>query len=173
MSKVFIEDTTLTSIGNAIRTKNNSSELISPLDMADMITNLPSGGELTWTKITGTQSDYVITFDLSPYVEDATKSTWMLFVRGTYNEATTSNLMPDDMYTFSPLLSATAGAAMTRKSRGSISGGLNVLTGYTSDSVFGAIATGNVSYTIENNILTITGKSNYQIGPKGVLIYIN
>lgn len=44
MSKVFIEESTLTAIGDAIRSKEGSSALIAPLDMADKITNLPSGG---------------------------------------------------------------------------------------------------------------------------------
>ena len=44
MSKVFIEESTLTSIGNAIREKGGTTELIAPLDMSAAITNLPSGG---------------------------------------------------------------------------------------------------------------------------------
>ena len=41
MSKVFIEDTTLTAIGNAIRSKAGTSDLIDPANMAQEITNLP------------------------------------------------------------------------------------------------------------------------------------
>ena len=44
MAKVFIEETTLTSIGDAIRDKAGTNELISPLDMPNAISNLPSGG---------------------------------------------------------------------------------------------------------------------------------
>lgn len=44
MSKVFIEDTTLTAIGNAIRGKAGTSDLIDPANMAQEITNLPTGG---------------------------------------------------------------------------------------------------------------------------------
>lgn len=44
MSKVFIEESTLTAIGNAIRAKSGGAELISPADMATEIANLPSGG---------------------------------------------------------------------------------------------------------------------------------
>lgn len=44
MSKVFIEESTLTAIGNAIRAKDGSTALIAPLNMANAITNLPSGG---------------------------------------------------------------------------------------------------------------------------------
>lgn len=44
MSKVFIEETTLTAIGDAIREKTASEDLIAPLDMATAISNLSSGG---------------------------------------------------------------------------------------------------------------------------------
>ena len=43
MSKVFIEDTTLTAIGDAIRGKAGTSDLIDPANMAQEITNLPTG----------------------------------------------------------------------------------------------------------------------------------
>lgn len=43
MGKVFIEESTLTAIGNAIRGKNGTTNMIAPLDMATIITNLPSG----------------------------------------------------------------------------------------------------------------------------------
>lgn len=44
MAKVFIEETTLTAIGDAIRGKEGSSELVPVNDMASRITDLPSGG---------------------------------------------------------------------------------------------------------------------------------
>lgn len=44
MSKVFIEESTLTNIANAIRGKDGTTALISPLDMPSKITNLPTGG---------------------------------------------------------------------------------------------------------------------------------
>ena len=44
MAKVFIEETTLTAIGNAIRSKESSTDLVPVTDMATRITNLPSGG---------------------------------------------------------------------------------------------------------------------------------
>lgn len=44
MSKVFIEESTLTAIGDALREKNGTTDMIAPLDMATAITNLPSGG---------------------------------------------------------------------------------------------------------------------------------
>lgn len=44
MSKVFIEESTLTAIGNAIRRKEGTSALIPPGSMATKISNLPTGG---------------------------------------------------------------------------------------------------------------------------------
>ena len=46
MTKLFIEETTLSSIGDAIRSKAGTNELISPLDMPNAIINLPSGGDI-------------------------------------------------------------------------------------------------------------------------------
>jgi len=43
MAKVFIEESTLTAIGDAIRGKTGGSELIAPLDMADEISGIESG----------------------------------------------------------------------------------------------------------------------------------
>lgn len=44
MSKVFIEESTLTSIGDAIRSKEGSAELIPPLEMPARIEALSNGG---------------------------------------------------------------------------------------------------------------------------------
>lgn len=60
MAKVFIEETTLTSIGDAIRAKTGSSELIAPLDMADEINGITTGGggdiEVEPIVLTGSQT---------------------------------------------------------------------------------------------------------------------
>lgn len=44
MSKMFIKDSTLVDIGNAIREKEGSTEKISPLEMGDRIRAIESGG---------------------------------------------------------------------------------------------------------------------------------
>lgn len=44
MSKVFIEETTLTNIGDAIREKTGKTDLIAPGDMSDEIMSIVSGG---------------------------------------------------------------------------------------------------------------------------------
>ena len=46
MGKVFIEESTLSSIGSAIRSKTGSQDLISPLDMATQIEGITSGTEI-------------------------------------------------------------------------------------------------------------------------------
>ena len=43
--KYLIEDTTLTAIGDAVRTKGNTSDLIKVSELPNAIINLPSGGE--------------------------------------------------------------------------------------------------------------------------------
>ena len=44
MSKVFIEESTLASIGDAIREKTGTSELIAPGDMPAKISEITGGG---------------------------------------------------------------------------------------------------------------------------------
>lgn len=58
MAKVFIEETTLTAIGDAIRGKEGTTELIPTTDMASRITAIESGGgsELTDEDLTFTGS---------------------------------------------------------------------------------------------------------------------
>ena len=58
MAKLFIEDTTLSAIGDAIRSKTGSSDLIAPLDMPTAIGSITTGGgggeditEVDWTTI--------------------------------------------------------------------------------------------------------------------------
>ena len=54
MSKVFIEESTLTSIGDAIRSKTGETGLIAPLNMATAISNLATGGgNLQYTYLEG------------------------------------------------------------------------------------------------------------------------
>lgn len=58
--KYAIEDTTLTAIGDAVRTKGETTELIKVSDLADAIINLPTGGggdiEVEPIVLTGNQS---------------------------------------------------------------------------------------------------------------------
>lgn len=52
MSKVFIEESTLTAIGEAIREKTGGTELIPPLDMATAIESIETGGGGFWDEDT-------------------------------------------------------------------------------------------------------------------------
>lgn len=71
MSKVFIEEETLIGIGNAIRKKSGTTDLIATTDMATAISNLPtSGGELKYDNTLkystpGTTQGKTITVDVS------------------------------------------------------------------------------------------------------------
>lgn len=79
MSKVFIEEETLIGIGNAIREKNGTTDLIATTDMATAISNLPTGNEGNWDKpiatttaesqIIGTKGDNEIIFDFSSKIK--------------------------------------------------------------------------------------------------------
>lgn len=44
MANVYLQDSTLTAIGDAIRTKAGNTDKLLPSEMANAITNLPSGG---------------------------------------------------------------------------------------------------------------------------------
>lgn len=81
MSKVFIEEETLIGIGNAIREKSGTTDLIATTDMATAISNLATGDSgggggsqflpKQTTQITGVKSTTAtqITFDFSPYIK--------------------------------------------------------------------------------------------------------
>ena len=70
MSKVFIEESTLTSIGDAIRSKTGETGLIAPLDMATAISNLATGGgELEYIRLTRSDiGDSTIKWYLEEYL---------------------------------------------------------------------------------------------------------
>lgn len=74
MSKVFIEEETLIGIGNAIREKSGTTDLIATTDMASAISNLPSGGGGTvkYASVNAKSDNYsnTMTFDLSAYVKE-------------------------------------------------------------------------------------------------------
>lgn len=82
MSKVFIEESTLTSIGNAIREKNGTIDMIAPLDMATAITNLPSGGgTMVWENVAEMTTNGK--YNISKYLEKHNQ----LIVFITYNNS--------------------------------------------------------------------------------------
>lgn len=58
MAKCFINDTTLTNIGNAIRGVNGSSDLMLPSAMPDAISSL-NNGLYVWKKLTADGGDFI------------------------------------------------------------------------------------------------------------------
>ena len=93
MAKVFIEESTLTSIGDAIREKTGGSELIAPLDMATQISSITTGGgEVEPIVLTGDCSygcagslagGYIDLFGDSVTTENITKADYTFY----YNSA--------------------------------------------------------------------------------------
>lgn len=82
MSKVFIEESTLTAIGDAIREKNGTTDMVAPLDMATMITNLPSGGgTMVWENVAEMTTNGK--YNISKYLEKHNQ----LIVFITYNNS--------------------------------------------------------------------------------------
>lgn len=82
MSKVYLEDSTLTAIGNAIRGKTGESGLLLPSEMANAITNIPSGGgssELIFKNAFITLSSSAKAINLSPWITDANVNDWFLY----------------------------------------------------------------------------------------------
>lgn len=81
MSKVYLEDSTLTNIGNAIRGKTGESGLLLPSEMANAITNIPTGGgssELVFKMATITPSGSATTVDISPWITDDNINDWFM-----------------------------------------------------------------------------------------------
>ena len=93
MSKVFIEEETLIGIGNAIREKNGTTDLIATTDMATAISNLPSGGgEIKYAQKKYTaSSNYsrTFTFDLSDIIDISTP--FIFYFTGFTQHSTSSN----------------------------------------------------------------------------------
>lgn len=58
MAKAFIDDSTLTNIGNAIRSVNGSSDLMLPSAMPDAI-SLLNNGLYVWEKLTAEGGDFI------------------------------------------------------------------------------------------------------------------
>ena len=101
MSKVFIEEETLIGIGNAIREKNGTTDLIATTNMATAISNLATGGggggtinciSIPTTKLTYSRKDgasnasggnwNVLDIDVSEYVGLENPSPFVLIIRG-------------------------------------------------------------------------------------------
>lgn len=84
MSKVFIEESTLTAIGNAIRSKTGGTDLIAPLNMPTEINGISTGGGTTLPA-----EAYVFTGDCTQLFMNG-KWKWYLDLYG--SQVTTNNI---------------------------------------------------------------------------------
>lgn len=82
MANVIINDANLVAIGDAIRAKNGTANTYKPREMANAITNLPTGG--------GEQPGPFILTDTAPYCFTNEPSKWLL--KNYPNQFTTTNL---------------------------------------------------------------------------------
>lgn len=95
MSKVFIEESTLTAIGDAIREKNGTTDMIAPLDMATAITNLPSGGgTMVWENVAEMTTNGK--YNISKYLEKHKQ----LIVFITYNNKVYTMIIENGVLSF-------------------------------------------------------------------------
>ena len=175
MSKVFIEESTLTSIGDAIREKNGTTDLIAPLDMAQTIIDLPTGGgKLKWALIEGDNSSSLkVVYDLSQYITDIKSKTWFLFVRQLKGTATYQR---GDIAVISPLLGSTYGYTghVSPSSLPYLDTTFSSLVGNSGNPLFSQGHTDNkVSFDATTNVATASCSSQrYSFGKYGILIYI-
>lgn len=102
MGKIFINEETLIGIGNAIREKNGTTDLVNTTDMANAILNLPSGGnEPTWKRIRPTTWKYnassnncsTATIDISEYIGTADDKGFIISISGAKNTSYISTLV--------------------------------------------------------------------------------
>lgn len=98
MSKVFIEESTLTAIGDAIRAKNGSSELIAPQDMDTAITNLPTGD------IVLPIPDEAFNNSIGGNAYKFYKNTWLWFIEE-YGEQIEPHYIDEYMFSWSDITS--------------------------------------------------------------------
>lgn len=82
MAKVYLEDTTLTAIGSAIRDKAGTSDLLLPSEMPTAISNIQAGGgdtEIKWNMASITPSSTAKSIDISPWITDANINDWFMY----------------------------------------------------------------------------------------------
>ena len=78
MSKVMVNESSLTAIGEAIRGKNGTTNTYKPSEMAAAISSIPAGGgnldfsNLEYVQLTSKSNDSVLP-DLTPFISDFNK----------------------------------------------------------------------------------------------------
>ena len=157
MSKVFIEEETLLGIGNAIREKNGTTDLIATTDMAQTIINLPTGGPAETIKINSIARASTTSFNVGKYVGDATD--FILFF--TYASSSSASSYSRFVYR-----DGSIGSLFTTSGT---KAGVNALI-TTSMTATNAVASKltTPTATLSNGILTL---NKGYVGSYGVLIY--
>lgn len=82
MAKVYLEDTTLTAIGSAIRNKAGTSDLLLPSEMPSAINDIQTGGgssEVIFKNAFITPTSTAKTIDLSPWITDENINDWFIY----------------------------------------------------------------------------------------------
>jgi hypothetical protein len=158
MSKVFIEEETLLGIGNAIRDKNGTTDLIATTDMAQTILDLPTGGPAETIKINSIARASSTSFNVGQYVGDATD--FILFFTHTTSTSTTGS------YGRLVYRNGNVGSLL---SSSATNAGVNtfITTSYSATNAV-SMKVSSPTATLSNGILTV---DRGQVGNYGVLIY--
>lgn len=88
MAKVYLEDSTLTAIGSAIRDKAGTSGLLLPSEMPSAISAIETGGggdsEIIYKYALITPTSTATVVDLSPWITEANINDWFLYANMAY-----------------------------------------------------------------------------------------
>lgn len=119
MSKVYLEDSTLTAIGNAIRGKTGESGLLLPSEMATAINSITTGGssELVMKMVTIVPTSTAKVINISSWITDANINDW--FIIGAFGywglaESSSSMVAPKIIGPMFKDFAPTNGTASTR-----------------------------------------------------------
>ena len=157
MSNVFIEEETLLGIGNAIREKNGTTDLIATTDMAQTIIDLPTGGPAETIKIQSIGRASDTSFNVGKYVGDATD--FILF----FTHASSSSAS-----NYGRLVYRNGSVGSLFTTSGTNAGVSSFITSSLSATNAVSMKASTPTATLSNGILTIG--SGY-VGSYGVLIY--
>ena len=82
MAKVYLEDTTLSAIGSAIRGKAGTSDLLLPSEMPSAINAIQAGGgnsEIKWKLATITPATNATSVNISPWINEQNINDWFMY----------------------------------------------------------------------------------------------
>lgn len=164
MGKVFINEETLIGIGNAIREKSGTTDLINTTDMASVILNLSSGGSATWKRVRPTTWEYntnsyncsMATLDISEYIGTTDDKGFIISISGANNTSYNSTLVL--FYDGATFYQLTGGAG----------------NNFISYNITPTLTNGILSIDFYNNMIILTNNfsTNYKSAWNSTLIYI-